>query len=76
MAKYLYFTPARKKIDTVHIWTDTGATSATIHTNTHADGTTSLIIEAGSIDQGAAALMDFLKERDAMKREPLQEARP
>jgi len=63
MGKELYFTPARRKIGTVHIWTDTGAKSAAIKINEHDSGSISLIIEAKDINQGAAALNAFINEQ-------------
>lgn len=63
MAELLYFTPARRKITTAHIYTDTGARS--VRERTHDNGEISLIIEAESIKQAAAALNDYIAKQEA-----------
>ncbi len=61
MANVLYFTPARRKINTVTIDLDTGDTAAIVRKYYHkSSGRTSLYITAGNIEQGAAALNSFI----------------
>lgn len=64
MANVLYFTPARRKINTVTIDLDTGDTAAIVRKYYHkSSGHTSLYITAGDIEQGAAALNSFIQGR-------------